>query len=218
MKLAIQRRCLHVQHMASEWPGPSGGITRGASRLIVIGSSSGGLNALTRVLTGLPGNLPAAILIVQHISPGFASKLPEILGRSTGLAVHQARAKTRVEDGNVYIAPPDQHMIIDPAGILGLHSELKVNFTRPAVDPLFISAAKAFGPQVIAVILTGYGKDGTAGVDMIQRCGGRVIAQDEATSAHFGMPGSAINGGHVDYVLPLEEIAPHIVKLLEQDA
>lgn len=201
--------------MVSDQPGIGRNPPHPVRKLIVVGSSSGGLNALVRLFDSLPARIPAAVMIVQHMSPHFDSRLSEILARSSKMKIQQARAGVSILEGNVYIAPPDQHLVINESGVLGLNSDAKVNYTRPAVDTLFISAAENFGERVIAVVLTGYGKDGTIGCEAVARAGGIVIAQDEASSAQYGMPGSAADGGYVDFILPLAEIAPKILSLLE---
>jgi two-component system chemotaxis response regulator CheB len=185
--------------------------------LIVIGASAGGLHALTIVLEGLPADIPAAIVVVQHLSATFDSKLPEILGRKTELPVHAAVAGVRVEQGHVYVAIPGLHLMVNSFGRLRLGSGMRVNYVRPAVDLLFSSAAEKYGARVIAVILTGYGRDGSAGVTAVRERGGTVIVQDEASSQHFGMPGSAIKTGSVQHVVPLDEIAGRILELLQRD-
>ncbi len=183
--------------------------------LIVIGSSAGGLQALTSVLEALPATLPAAIVIVQHISPHIESNLAEILNRRTALPVQRARAGMRIEAGQVYVAPPDLHLSINRFARLHLQSTERVNYTRPSVDPLFTSAAEVFGNRVIAVVLTGFGHDGAVGAWDVKRFGGTVIVQDEATSQNFGMPGSAIETGSVDQILPLPQIPKAILALLK---
>jgi two-component system chemotaxis response regulator CheB len=182
--------------------------------LVVIGTSAGGLIALSDLLGNLPDDLPAAVLIVQHLSPTFKSQLVEILRRRTALPIQQARSGMRVKQANVYVAPPDHHMVVQPTGTLLLSGSERVNYSRPAIDPLFISAAVAFKEKVLAVMLSGFGKDGSEGVRAVRSHGGQVIAQDEATSEHFEMPRAAIGTGSVDYVLPLAEIPGQILKLL----
>ena len=201
--------------MASYEPASTSG-SAAVPNLIVIGASLGGLKAVSHVLSALPRNLPAAIILVQHLSPHSVSYLASILNSQTKLVVEEASAGHRIELGHVYVAPSDRHLTIDRFARLRLNSNPRVNFTRPAVDPLFDSAAVNFDKRVIAILLTGFGKDGSQGATAVQKAGGVVIVQDQATSQHFGMPSAAIATGHVDYVLPLGEISSRILQLTSQ--
>jgi two-component system chemotaxis response regulator CheB len=182
--------------------------------IIALASSAGGLQALTQVLSALPADLPVAIVLVQHSDPRHHSHLSEILGRRTGLRVQPAAEGDRLAPGTVYVAPPDLHLLVEAGGTLRLVRTDRVHFVRPAADRLFGSVAEAFGDRAIAVVLTGTGYDGAEGIRAIKRGGGTVIAQD-ATAAHFGMPGAAIKTGCVDRVLPLDHIAPALVHLIQ---
>ena len=182
-------------------------------RVIAIAASAGGLQAISTLLQALPASLGAAIVIVQHLNPNQRSMMAEILSRHTSLRVKQAEAKEWMERGSVYIAPPDHHLLVNWDGSLALNQAAKVNFLRPSADILFQSVAASYRTRAIAIVLTGTGNDGTLGVKAIKKCGGRVIAQDETTSECFGMPKSAIQTGVVDWILPLEEIAPTLLGL-----
>jgi two-component system chemotaxis response regulator CheB len=175
--------------------------------VVVIGTSLGGLKAVGRLLSGLPADFPAPIVLVQHLSPRHPSRLPTILARSTHLKVVAAGQGDVLLPGHVYVATPDRHLVVRQDGTLHFSDAPPVRFSRPAADELFSSTALAFEDQVIAVILTGMGKDGADGVREIRRLGGVTIAQDEATSRAFSMPAAAIGTGCVDLVLPLDEIA-----------
>jgi two-component system chemotaxis response regulator CheB len=182
--------------------------------VVALASSAGGLNALSHVLSGLPADFPAAIVAVQHLAPLHQSLLADILGRRTSLPVKQAAEGDCLRVGKVYIAPPNQHLLIQPDGTLSLsHAEL-VHFVRPSADLLFESVAASFKTRAIGVVLTGTGSDGATGVTAIKKMGGVVIAQDEATSEFFGMPGSAIQTGGVDFVLPLDAIPAALISLV----
>src|SRR5262249_16156935 len=161
----------------------------------------GGMMALTTLLEGLPANFPAAIIIVQHIAPAARSVLPEILRQRTSLKVKHAEDGEMIFPSTVYIAPPDFHLVIKPDHSLSLSLAQAIHFLRPAADMLFDSAARVYKERVIAVVLTGTGIDGAAGVQAIKKAGGMVIAQNEATSQFFGMPDAAIKTGDVDFVL-----------------
>src|SRR5262245_13738602 len=174
-------------------------------QLVVVAASAGGLSALATVLEKLPRDFPLPVAIVQHVDPNHESLVASILGRRTTLPVHQARDHESMESGHVYVAPPGMHMVVEPGFAVHLTHSAPVHFNRPSADMLFQSAARSCGP-VIAVILTGSGSDGAAGAGAVRDAGGVVIAQDEATSAFFGMPHAAIHSGVVQYVLPIDDI------------
>jgi two-component system, chemotaxis family, protein-glutamate methylesterase/glutaminase len=181
--------------------------------IVAIASSAGGLTALGELLSALPPSFPAAVLVVQHVERGRKSALPEILARQTALRAKHADDGEPVHAGVIYIAPPDEHLLVNADCTISLsHTEL-VHFVRPSADLLFESVAASYGPRAIAVVLTGTGSDGALGSEAIKRMGGYLIAQDEATSAFFGMPGATIRLGHVDAVLPIDAIAPALIKL-----
>lgn len=186
-------------------------------KLVVCASSAGGLNALTQVLSALPADFPAAVVIVQHLSREYPSQLADILNQRTTLTVKEAESGDRLKSGKVYIAPADHHLLINSNGTLGLSQSELVHFVRPSADLLFESAAAKFKERVIGVIFTGKGTDGDMGVQAIKKMGGKVIAQDQATSECFSMPESAINTGSVDWVVPLDEIAATLINLLTQN-
>lgn len=181
--------------------------------VIGIATSAGGLSALSRLLSALPPTLNAAILVVQHLDPARPSHLADILGRRTPLPVKQAATDDHLHVGAVFIAPPGAHILVDPEGTISLSHRPPVHFVRPAADRLFESMAGSFGPQAVAVVLTGTGHDGATGAQAVKRAGGRVIVQDESTSEFFGMPKSAIDAGQVDEILPLDQIAPALTAL-----
>jgi two-component system chemotaxis response regulator CheB len=185
-----------------------------AYEVVAIGSSAGGLAALTETLSTLPAGLPASILVVQHLDPRHRSLLAEILGRRTALTVVQARDGEPIAPGCVYIAPPDQHMLVDGGPTISLTRSELVHFVRPSVDLLFESVAATYRERAIAVVLTGSGSDGAMGVVAVKKMGGTVIAQDERTSDYFAMPSAAIETGSVDFVLPVHEIASALVSLV----
>jgi two-component system, chemotaxis family, protein-glutamate methylesterase/glutaminase len=182
-------------------------------QIVVIAASAGGVHALGEVLAALPEDFPAAVAIVQHRSPHGASVLPAVLQRRTALHVKAAEEGERLRPGHVYVAPPDHHLKVLRNRSFEYGGGGRIRHVLSSANPLFESAAAAFGRHVIAVVLTGLDSDGTDGVQSIKRAGGLVIAQDEATSAHFGMPAAAIMTGCVDRVLPLEQIGPTLVQL-----
>jgi two-component system chemotaxis response regulator CheB len=182
--------------------------------VVGIAASAGGLNALTKVLGALPSDFPAAVVIVQHLDPRHRSLMAEILNRHSALPVKEAQEGDRLTGGSIYVAPPNQHLLVNPNGTLSLSQSELVHFVRPSADLLFDSLAASYKERCIAVVLTGSGSDGSMGVQAIDRMGGTVIAQDEATSEFFSMPSAAISTGGVDFVLPLDEIALALVSLV----
>jgi len=185
-------------------------------RVLLIGSSTGGPQALTGLVERIkPVYGRAPVLITQHMPPTFTTILAEHLARASGHLAHEAIDGEPVVPGTIYLAPGGKHMTVvkrknQPA--ISLNEGPLVNFCRPAVDPLFASAAQVWGSVILAVILTGMGSDGTRGAEDIVAAGGSVIAQDEATSVVWGMPGAAAHAGVCAAVLPLDQIGPKIVR------
>src|SRR5262245_43606999 len=195
-----------------------GSEVRPSFPVVLIGASAGGIQALPTLLSALPKDFPASVVIVQHRSPARTSTLSAILARSSALPVVDAEVDDVMKAGFVYLARPDLHLGVTDAGQFIYSDGRPIRYVLSSANPLFASAAAAFGSRTIAVVLTGSGADGTDGVQAVKTHGGTVIAQDRTTSEHFGMPGSAIATGAVDYVLPLEEIAPALVRLAARSA
>jgi len=189
---------------------------QGVRDAVLVAASAGGLSALTELLSELPADFAAAVAVLQHIEPHHRSMLAEILGRSCALTVRQAGDGQRFEAGVVHVAPPDHHLLVDADGSLSLTRTELVHFVRPSADLLFESAAASIGSRAIGVVLTGTGHDGALGAEAIKGRGGTMIAQDEATSEFFGMPGAAIETGAVDFVLPLDQIAEALASLVAE--
>lgn len=183
-------------------------------KVVVIGTSTGGPKAIPEILSRLPSNIPASILIVQHMPKGFTGSFAEHLNWCTSLEVREAGQDDKVLPGKVLIAPGDRHMQVDSSTIK-LTEDPEVNFVRPSVDVTMKSVARSFGANSIGVILTGMGSDGAQGMKDIKAAGGRTIAQDPKGCIIPSMPSSAIGLGIVDEVLPLNEIARKILKILE---
>jgi len=182
-------------------------------QVVAIGASAGGLTALATVLSGLSREFPVPIAVVQHLDPSHHSVVAEILARRTPLIVKPAEPHEPMVGGVVYVAPPDHHLLIGGGRSVKLTQTKPVHYVRPSADQLFESAARTCGTGVIAVVLSGAGSDGADGAEAVKRRGGIVIAQDQASSAFFGMPHAAIATGIVDFVLPLEQIADKLVEL-----
>ena len=182
------------------------------ANIIVIGASAGGINPLQTMLRPLPADLRAAIFIVMHLSPLAPSVLPEILQRETSLEVSAAEDGDVIEPGRVYVAPPDRHLLVEP-GKVRLTRGPKENRHRPAIDVLFRTAARAYGPRVAGVVLTGLLGDGAAGIHVIKSEGGMVIVQDPQDAAYPSMPEKALRTGVVDLVLRASAMPAKIVDL-----
>jgi two-component system, chemotaxis family, protein-glutamate methylesterase/glutaminase len=183
--------------------------------VVALVASAGGLDALSKVLSDLPASFPAAVLVLQHLESGRASRLPEILAARTPLRVQAAADGVPLRAGTAYVAPPGRHLCITGRRTLALTDAPRVQYSRPSADVLLDSLAVA-GAPVVAVVLTGKGEDGAAGSLHVGRGGGTVLAQDRATSLHFGMPDAAARAGGVSEVLPLEAIAPRLVQLIHE--
>jgi two-component system chemotaxis response regulator CheB len=182
--------------------------------LLAIGSSTGGPQTLTQLIPYIPSDINAGILIVQHMPPVFTKSLAERLNSLSKIEVREAQESDEIKNGVALIAPGDFHMTVEEKTVFGkqkrfvsLNKKPKIHGVRPAVDILFSTAADVFKENIVGVLLTGMGRDGSQAMGTIKAKGGRTIAQDEKTSIIFGMPKAAIELGVVDKVLPLNQIA-----------
>ncbi|MDP5016957.1 MAG: chemotaxis protein CheB [Dolichospermum sp.] len=182
--------------------------------IVALAASAGGLTALIEVLANLPADFKAAIVVVQHLDPRHPSLMAEILSRRTPLKVLQAKEGDELIPGTVYIAPPNNHLLVNSDGTASLSQSEMVHFLRPSADLLFESVAGSYKERAIAVVLTGTGSDGAMGVEAIQKMGGTVIVQDNKSAEFPGMPSAAIKTGNVDFVLPLAEISSALITLV----
>lgn len=213
----IRQALFQNQLPATANPGATnqGQILSRAFNVVVLVASAGGLSALSQLLRALPLNFPAAIIVVQHLDiQSEPSLITDALSRPTTLPLKHAQEGEPLRPGMVYIAPPNEHLLVTPNGTLCLSQAVLVDFARPSADLLFQSVAASFKNRAIAVVLTGTGSDGGMGVQAIHKMGGKVIAQDESTSEFFDMPSAAIATGTVDFVLPLNEIASALMNLV----
>lgn len=183
--------------------------------MVLIGVSTGGPNALAKLLPAIPGNIGVPFLVVQHMPPMFTQSLADSLASKCALQVREAASGDVVKPNTVYIAPGGRQMRLHPGGdgskVLQITDDPPENNCRPAADYLFRSAASHYPGRSMAVILTGMGNDGTLGLRLLKRNGCQVIAQDEASCVVYGMPKAAVEARVVDWVLPLEAIASRIV-------
>ncbi len=185
--------------------------------VVAIGSSTGGPQALLKVFAGLKARLRLPVFVTQHMPPTFTTILAEHIQRAAGVTCVEAHDKTRPEPGHIYLAPGDFHMIVESDGaepLIRITQDRAENFCRPAVDPMLRSLAKVYGPKVLGVILTGMGHDGREGSRAIVDAGGAIIAQDEPTSVVWGMPGAVATAGLCSATLPIDSIAPRIMKFV----
>ena len=183
---------------------------------IVIGVSSGGMNAMKVMFALLPKNFNTPIIIVQHRGARSDNQLIKILNENSNLSIKEADEKEKIENGNVYIAPPDYHLMIESDKTFSLTVDERVNYARPSIDVLFESAAEAYRDKLIGVILTGSNSDGTAGFKKINEYEGLTIAQDPKTAESAYMPASAIAAIKPDYILSLEDIIKLLIKIDKQ--
>ena len=188
-------------------------------KLVVIGTSTGGPQALQAVITRLPGNLPCGVVVVQHMPAGFTKSLAERLNSISEIKVKEAEQDEIIRAGQVYIAPGDYHLRIAPAGggerKIVLSQEPRVGNLRPTVNYMFDSAAQ-FGKDLVSVIMTGMGSDGCEGMKKVKATGGYSIAQDESSCVVYGMPKAVVDAGLADEIRPLNKIAEAIVEAVRK--
>jgi two-component system chemotaxis response regulator CheB len=193
---------------------PKPGIRR-PIQIVAIGTSTGGPNALAEVLPRIPKDFPVPIVAVQHMPPLFTKMLADRLASRANIPIEEGVADTTLTPGHAWLAPGNFHMTVKHAGVswrLGLNQEAPENSCRPAVDVLFRSIASTFGPNALAVVMTGMGSDGLLGSKKICEAGGQVIVQDEASSVVWGMPGAVYNAGVADAAYPLNQLAAEITR------
>jgi two-component system, chemotaxis family, protein-glutamate methylesterase/glutaminase len=183
--------------------------------IVVIGCSSGGFQALKRIITDLPADFDAAVFIVWHMSPDTVGILPDVLNRQNAISAGHAVDKQPIKFNRIYVAPPDRHLILEN-GFMRITRGPRENRFRPAVDPLFRSAAHVYGPRVIGIVLSGALDDGTAGLWTIKSRGGIAMVQDPVDAEVPSMPQNALNAVETDYCVPVADIAQLLVKLTSE--
>ena len=204
-------------------PPPSANLVQPAAqpKIVVIGASTGGPQALREVLSGLPTDFPLPILIVQHMPPMFTPMLAKHLAKDTGRLCQEASEGIPIQANNTYVAPGDYHMMVDKKNdrmVLTLNQNEPEHYCRPSVNPMFHSAADWYGKSVVGVMLTGMGADGIEGTHTLVEKQGFMIAQDEESSVVWGMPAAVVSNDLAHRVLPLNQIASQILRLCTQEA
>jgi two-component system, chemotaxis family, protein-glutamate methylesterase/glutaminase len=185
--------------------------------IVVVGASAGGVEALADLAASLPGDLPAAVFVVLHLPATGTSALPEILGRHGPLPAGHVRDGEPIQPGQIYVAPPDHHVLLR-TGHVHLSRGPRENGHRPAIDPLFRSAAREYATRVVGVVLSGALDDGTGGLLAIKSRGGIAVVQDPADALYPGMPGNALQHVEVDHVLPAAAMGELLVRLIADSA
>jgi len=185
--------------------------------IIVVGASAGGIEAITQVTSALPADFPAAMLVVVHLPPWHESDLARIIDNRSNIPARQASGGEPIEPGNIYVAAPDQHMLVEHDRIQ-LWRGPRENRSRPAINPLFRSAAVAYGPRVAGVILTGVLDDGSAGLWWVKHFGGAAVVQDPADAQFPDMPHNALKYVTADHVVRLSAMGPLLVCLADGTA
>jgi len=185
--------------------------------IVVVGASAGGMAALEQLVAGLPRGLPASLFVVWHLAPGVKSVLPTLLARAGPLPACNPKDGDPIEPGRIYVGPNDHHMLLEN-GYIRVARGPKENRFRPAIDPLFRSAAYVYGPRAIGVVLSGALDDGTAGLWAIKLRGGTAVVQDPAEAVQRSMPLSALDNVEVDYKLPVAQIGPLLDRLVREPA
>ncbi|HEX9828463.1 MAG TPA: chemotaxis protein CheB [Flavobacteriaceae bacterium] len=183
---------------------------------IVIGVSAGGMNAMKILFSRLPKDFGTHIIIVQHISPRSDNQWIDLLNDKSNISIKEANEKEIIENGIVYIAPANYHLLIEKNRTFSLTIDERINFARPSIDVLFESAAEVYKNKLIGVVLTGSNHDGTKGIKRIKECGGLAVVQDPKTAESAYMPASAIAAVKPDYILSLEEITDLLIKIDKQ--
>lgn len=191
----------------------SSGAGQTAKHIIVVGGSSGALPFLQKIVREFPEDFPSSVFVVIHLSPDAPSHLAEIVNRVGGLSAGFAKDKEKIVPSRIYIAPPDQHLIIND-GIIRLTRDPRENRSRPAIDPLFRSAARSYGSRVIAVLLSGLYDDGVQGLQVVNGSGGTVIVLKPDETQFRQMPENAIKYDHPDFILPVSDIFPKLRQLV----
>jgi two-component system chemotaxis response regulator CheB len=205
-------RCLRSTFPGTDFMGNT--RTQTPFDVVAIAASAGGLRALRTVLSALPVDFPAAVMVVQHVQRDRPSHLAELLNQHARLEVKTVEQSEPIMPGIVYIAQPDWHLEVSTHGIVLLTQTPAVHFSRPSAERLFETVAEYYKSRAIAVVLTGTGSDGSIGVSVIKSHGGMVIVQDPADADYDGMPMAAIRTGCADLVLPLHEIAQNLIELV----
>jgi two-component system chemotaxis response regulator CheB len=219
IKALVPREPRTPAPVRSATPAPAGPVRADAHRILVLGSSTGGPDALETILRELPADLPVPVAIVQHMPPVFTRLFAQRLDAASRLTVVEGRPGMRLEPGLVAVAPGDRHLlVVEDQGVVRVATSqgARQNGCRPSVDVLFRSAAAAFGARVLACVLTGMGNDGLRGCERLRAAGAEIVVQDEATSVVWGMPGAVAAAGLANRVRPLPAVAADLSDALRR--
>lgn len=186
-------------------------------KVIVMGLSSGGMEALKTIFAALPGNFKIPIVIVQHLSPRSDSQWIEILNKRYGITIKEAEEKEMIKSGTIFLAPPNYHLLLEKNGSFSLSIDERVSYARPAIDVLFDTAAEAFGKKVVGVVMTGSNQDGAAGLKKIKKCGGLAVVQNPETAFSSYMPQEAISQAEPHHILDLQGIIAFLKSIDQQE-
>lgn len=211
LKVLYKRRSIRLQPKKY-----FGGQSSPPSRVVVIGCSTGGPGALYELIPDLPGNIPASILVVQHMPPGFTRALADRLDQLSHIQVREAQPGDYLKRGQALLAPGNYHMTVTTGGKIELNQGAAVLGLRPAVDVTMQSLAQVYGDLSVGIILTGMGSDGTKGAALIKAAGGKIVTQDETTCVVYGMPRSVVESGNTDKIVPLPQMAREIVLICQE--
>ncbi|HBK61338.1 MAG TPA: chemotaxis response regulator protein-glutamate methylesterase, partial [Firmicutes bacterium] len=211
LRTAPRTTCIGAQAGAGAGAGARARVGAKARKVVVIGTSTGGPRALTQVVPWLPPNLPAGVLIVQHMPAGFTRSLAERLNDTSKIRVAEAQGGEVISEGEALIAAGGRHMVVGSDGTLTLDDSPPLHGVKPAVDITMNSAVDLFGRKMVGVIMTGMGSDGADAMVRVKRAGGKTIAEHESTCVVYGMPKSVVDKGAADRVVPLPRIADEIV-------
>jgi two-component system chemotaxis response regulator CheB len=187
----------------------------GRAEAVAVGASAGALEALSAILPGLPADYPLPVFVVVHLPPDRDSLMARLLQDSSRIKVREAEDKEAIEPGTVYLAPPDYHLLIEPDRRLSLSGEEPVLFSRPSIDVMFETAAEAYGPGLVGVVLTGANSDGARGLRAIRAAGGTVLVQRPDAATSSAMPRAALDACPEALALTLQEIAEHLRGMVE---
>lgn len=214
LKLMADVKVVRRRPTVRRGPAEAGAGSGQPVELVAVGASTGGPQAISQLLKGLPAEIGVPVVVAQHIAPGFTEPLVEWLQVHSRMPVMVGQHGQELLGGRVYVAPDHRHLVVERRGRLAWSDAPPVHSMRPSVSVLFHSVADTYGPRAVGVLLTGMGSDGAGGLKAIREAGGIALVQDEASSAVYGMPAAAVALGAADQILPVSQIAPTLLRLV----